>query len=145
MICKPPSCRPPLLLSCEKARLDTQSPTLIDGKQLAAVFASSLCGGCQCFSIAVFYCGGAGASGRGRGADDNQQALRIIFERLAERSRLLQRVCSSDQASLRRPMVEAESPPASLPSEATKCTSPKDRSRRAWILLCLIVRLTGNL
>src|SRR5262249_23930748 len=80
MICKPPSCRPPLLLSCEKARLDTQSPTLIDGKQLAAGFASSLCGGCQCFSIAVFYCGGAGASGRGRGADDDQQALRIIFE-----------------------------------------------------------------
>src|SRR5262245_8611312 len=34
----------------------------------------------RCFSIAVFYCGGAGASGRGRGADDNQQALRIIFE-----------------------------------------------------------------
>src|SRR5262249_33781585 len=116
MICKPPSCRPPLLPSCEKARLARQSPTLIDGKQLAAGFASSLCGCCQCFSIAVFYCGGAGASGRGRGAGDNQQALRIIFE----------------------PGLEAESPPASLPSEATKCTSPKDRSRRASILLCFI-------
>jgi hypothetical protein len=59
----------------------TQSPTLIDGKQLAAGFASSLCGGCQCFSIAVFYCGGAGASGRGRGADDDQQACASFSSR----------------------------------------------------------------
>src|SRR5262249_59718253 len=114
MICKPPSCRPPLLLSCEKARLDTQSPTLIDGKQLAAGFASSLCGGCQCFSIAGFYCGGAGASGRGRGAGDDQQACASFLsrawtrmpsdqkktERLAEGAPLVPRVCSSPHASL---------------------------------------------
>src|SRR5215813_9695571 len=41
----------------------------------------------------------------------------------AERSRLLQRACSSDQASLRRPIVEAESPPASLPSNAISASS----------------------
>ena len=32
-------------------------------------------------------------------------------------------VCSSDQASLRRPMVEAESPPACLPSNAISASS----------------------
>src|SRR4029078_6876148 len=43
--------------------------------------------------------------------------------RLAESSRLLQRMCSSDQASLRRPIVDAESPPAPLPSNATSASS----------------------
>jgi hypothetical protein len=39
------------------------------------------------------------------------------------RSRLLQRTCSSDQASLSRAMVEAECPPASLPSNAPSASS----------------------
>jgi hypothetical protein len=72
-----------------------------------------------------------------RCTNDDQQALRIVLEAglhvdavdpeidiaLAERSRLLQRVCSSDQASLSREMVEAESPPASLPSNASSASS----------------------
>src|SRR5215204_3005703 len=44
-------------------------------------------------------------------------------QRLAERSRLLQRACSSDQASLSRATVVADSPPASLPSSATSASS----------------------
>jgi len=36
---------------------------------------------------------------------------------------LLQRACSADQASLSRPMVVADSPPASLPSSAASASS----------------------
>jgi hypothetical protein len=43
--------------------------------------------------------------------------------RLAVRSRLDQRRCSSAQASLSRAMVEAERPPASLPSKAASASS----------------------
>jgi hypothetical protein len=39
------------------------------------------------------------------------------------RSRLLQRVCFSHQASFSRVMVEADSPPASFPSSATRASS----------------------
>src|SRR5262245_33902931 len=73
----------------------------------------------------------------GCGSDDDQQALRGVFETglhmnavdpevdvaFAERSSLPQRACSSDQASLRRPTVEAESPPASLPSHAISASA----------------------
>jgi hypothetical protein len=47
-----------------------------------------------------------------RGADDDQQALRVVFQ-----------AGSSDQASLSRPIVEAERPPASLPSKARSASS----------------------
>jgi hypothetical protein len=61
--------------------------------------------------------------------EDDAQCLLVIIGATPEgkkelRSRLLRRVCSSDQASLRPPMVEAESPPASLPSNATADPDP---------------------
>src|SRR5258707_15101211 len=60
-------------------------------------------------------------SGRASSCIASKEPIRFVDPRgarLAERSRLLQRACSSDQASLSRPTVEAESPPASLPSKA---------------------------
>jgi len=67
-------------------------------------------------------------SALGCGSDDDQQALRVSSRRLhvnavdpevdvafGREIALVQRACSSDQASLRRPMVEAEA--AGLPAE----------------------------
>ena len=47
----------------------------------------------------------------------------FAISRVVERSRLLQRACSCDQASLSRPTVAADSPPASLPSSAISASS----------------------
>src|SRR5260370_26896850 len=72
------------------------------------------------------------------GANNDQQALRIVFQPGLNMNAVdpeidvafgrevalaPARACSSDQASLRRPTVEAEGPPASLPSSATSASS----------------------
>jgi hypothetical protein len=56
----PPSCRPPLLLSW-RSWVGTQSPTLVEGKQLAAVCRIKALPRLHCCALAVFCWGGAGA------------------------------------------------------------------------------------